>query len=335
VWHNRTTTALRRLIGTRRRGSLFRKIPVPENPGRTQVETKLPATEAIAARYRELDAWDSGAILEAMWEAQLAAVAAVHAALPAIAAAADAAVPRLGRAGRLVYVGAGTSGRIGAQDGAELPPTFNWPRDRLLLLIAGGAAALTNSVENAEDDAQAAVATIARHAVGAGDVVLGIAASGTTPFTVAALREAARRGALTIAVANSAASPLLDAAAHPILVATGAEVIAGSTRMKAGTAQKVVLNLFSTLVMVRLGRVHQGLMVDMQATNEKLRERAMRMLRELTGRDEAAIRLALEHSGGRVKIAVLVLQGLLPAAAEAALARNDGRLRAALAEIPP
>jgi N-acetylmuramic acid 6-phosphate etherase len=293
----------------------------------------LPATEAISPRYRDLDGWDDQAILDAMWEGQLAAVAAVRAALPAIAAAADASVPLLARGGRIVYAGAGTSGRIGAQDGAELPPTFNWPRDRVVLLIAGGEVALTKSVENAEDDAEAAIAAIARHAIGRDDVVLGIAASGGTPFTVAAVREAARRGALTIGIANSPDSALLAAAAHPIAVATGAEAIAGSTRMKAGTAQKVVLNLFSSLVMVRLGRVHQGQMVDMQASNEKLRGRAVRMLRHLTGCDEAAARGALERSGGRVKIAVLVLEGLDPAGAEAALARNGGRLRVVLAEL--
>jgi N-acetylmuramic acid 6-phosphate etherase len=299
----------------------------------TNIAPPLPATESISARYRELDAWNPATILEALWEAQLAAVAAVRAALPAIEAAAAASVPLLARGGRLVYSGAGTSGRIGVQDGAELPPTFDWPRHRLVLLIAGGEAALTDSIENAEDDADAAMAAIARHAIGCDDVVLGIAASGTTPFTVAAVREAARRGALTIGIANSPGSPLLAAAAHPIAVATGAEAIAGSTRMQAGTAQKVVLNLFSTLVMVRLGRVHQGLMVDMQATNEKLRGRAVRLLRHLTGRDEAAVRAGLEQSGGRVKIAVLVLEGLDPAAAEALLQRNDGRLRAALADL--
>jgi N-acetylmuramic acid 6-phosphate etherase len=299
----------------------------------TNIAPPLAATESISARYGDLDAWDDLAILEALWEAQLAAVAAVRTALPAIASAAAAAVPLLARGGRLVYAGAGTSGRIGAQDGAELPPTFDWPRDRVVLLIAGGEAALTKSIENAEDDADAATAAIARHSIGSGDVVLGIAASGATPFTVAAVREAASRGALTIGIANSPDTALLAAAAHPIVVVTGAEAIAGSTRMKAGTAQKVILNLFSTLVMVRLGRVHRGLMVDMRASNEKLRGRAVRMLHHLTGRDDPAIHAALEQSGGRVKLAMLVLQGLDPAAAEAALQRHGGQLRGAMAEI--
>ena len=242
-------------------------------------------------------------------------------------------MPRLARGGRLVYAGAGTSGRIGVQDGAELPPTFDWPPERLVLLIAGGEAALTRAIENAEDDAAAAVAAIERHAIGGDDVVIGLAASGATPFTVAALREAGRRGALTIGVANAVAAPLLDAAAHAIAVETGAEAVAGSTRLQAGTAQKVVLNLFSTLVMIRLGRVYQGLMVDMRATNEKLRRRAVRMLCHLSGRDEATVQDALARAKGKVKLARLVLEGVEPAAAQSLLERNGGSLRAALVEL--
>ena len=293
----------------------------------------LPATESIDPRYQDLDAWPPAAILAAMWEGQLAAVAAPSAALPAIAAAAAAAAPLLARGGRLVYAGAGTSGRIGVQDGAELPPTFDWPQDRLVLLMAGGEAAFTRSIENAEDDGAAAEAAIARHAIGPDDVVLGIAASGGTPFTTAAIRAAAARGALTIGISNSPGGALLAAAAHPILAETGAEAIAGSTRMKAGTAQKVVLNLFSSLVMVLLGRVHQGLMVDMQARNEKLRRRAARMLAHLTGEDDAAIRAALDEAGGSVKLAVLVLQGLDRAGAQALLDDSGNNLRAALLRL--
>lgn len=297
----------------------------------------LPATESINPRYRDLDAWDAQTSLQAMWEGQLAATAAVQSALPAIAAAAEAAAHRLARgAGRLVYAGAGTSGRIGVQDGAELPPTFDWPADRLALLMAGGDRAFTKSIENAEDDREAGAAAVATHAIGSHDVVLGIAASGNTPFTVAVLQAAGARGALTIGVANAAGGGVLQHAQHPILVATGAEVVAGSTRMKAGTAQKIVLNLFSTQVMILLGHVHQGLMVDMQAKNEKLRLRAIRMLRHLTGiDDEAALRAALAKTGGRVKTAVLVLRGLDRAGAEALLARHGGRLRLALSEAAP
>ena len=229
------------------------------------------ATETISPRFRDLDRWPAAEVLRAMWEGQLAAVAAARAALPALESAAEAALPRLARAGRLVYAGAGTSGRIGVQDGAELPPTFDWPEDRLVLLMAGGASAFTRSVENAEDDCDAARHDVAAHAIGGDDVVIGLAASGSTPYTTTIISESAQRGALTIGIANSPGGALLAAAACPILVESGAETIAGSTRMQAGTAQKVVLNLLSSLLMVRLGRIHRGLMVDMNARNAKLR----------------------------------------------------------------
>ena len=297
------------------------------------MKPQLPATETILPRYADLDAWPAGDMLAAMWEAQLAAVAAVRPALPAIEAACVAAAARLATSGRLVMVGAGTSGRIGAQDGAELPPTFNWPQQRLLLLMAGGDIAFTKSVENAEDNSDAAIAAIAAHAVGRNDVVIGLAASGSTPFTTAAIIAARAAGALTIGMSNSAGGALLTAAEHPILVETGGEVIAGSTRMKAGTAQKVVLNLLSSTVMVLLGHVHRGLMVDMQAKNAKLRLRAVRMLRALTDCDDDAATAALAATDGRIKPAVLVVYGLDAAAADAALARHSGVLRRALREM--
>ncbi len=295
----------------------------------------LPATECADPRYREIDAWPPQAALAALFEAQLSAAAATRAALPAIESAVAASVDRLREGGRLVYAGAGTSGRLAAQDAVELAPTFDWPADRLVLLIAGGLAALTEAAENAEDDAEAARRAVADHAVGAADVAIGVAASGRTIFTCAVLQAAAASGALTIAVANSAATPLLALAAQKILVETGAEPIAGSTRLKAGTAQKIVLNLFSTLLMLRLGRVHGGLMVDLRATNAKLRARALRMLRHLTGADAAPAEAALAQAGGNVKTAVLLLRGLDLAAAGALLARHRGHLRAALAELPP
>jgi N-acetylmuramic acid 6-phosphate etherase len=291
----------------------------------------LPATEAASARTADLDAWDSATVLEALWEGQMAAVAAVRPALPTIAASAEAAAARLASGGRLVYAGAGTSGRIGVQDGAELPPTFDWPDDRLVLLMAGGEHAFIRAIENAEDRRDLALAEIARNDVGALDVVVGLAASGTTPFTIACLEAAKARGALTIGIANSPDAPLFAAATHPILVETGAEPIAGSTRMKAGTAQKVVLNMFSTLVMVRLGRVYRGLMVDMVARNAKLRHRAERMLMAITGEKTEPVRRALDHAGGKVKLAALILDGLDRPAAEALLEAHGGQLRQALA----
>ena len=292
----------------------------------------LPATEAVSARHDMLDAWDVPAILASLWEGQLAAVAALGPALPALGRAVEAAVARLEAGGRLAYAGAGTSGRIAVQDAVELVPTFDWPEDRLVLLMAGGEAALLRSVENAEDRADLAAAAVVQHALGPADVLVGVAASGTTKFTVAAVRTARARGALTIGVANSARSPLLEAAEFPVAIETGAEAIAGSTRMKAGTAQKAALNLFSTAVMVRLGRVYRGRMVDMQARNAKLRARAVRMLRGLTECDEPAARAALEAAGGKVKLAVLVVRGMAVADADALLARSGGSLRAALRE---
>jgi N-acetylmuramic acid 6-phosphate etherase len=295
---------------------------------------ELPATERVSPRYEALDAWDDATILSSLWESQLAAVAAVQGALPQIAAAAAAAAARLQQGGRLVYVGAGTSGRIAVQDGAELPPTFDWPADRLLLMIAGGEAALTRSVENAEDRADQGAAAIETAGIGASDVLIGLAASGATPFTLACVTAAATAGAVTIGIANSPGAPLLTAAAFPILVATEAEPIAGSTRLKAGTAQKVVLNLFSTLLMVRLGRVYRGQMVDVQARNAKLRHRAERMVQLLTGEDPASVRQALELADGRVKLAVVLLRGLDRPAAEALLGAHEGQLRSALDSLP-
>ena len=186
-----------------------------------EIAAPLPATEQVSPRYRDLDAWAPASILATLWESQLAAAAATRAALPMIEAAAEAALPRLAGSGRLVYAGAGTSGRIGVQDGAELPPTFNWPEQRLVLLMAGGDAAFTRAIENAEDDRQAAINAIAANNIGPADVVLGIAASGSTPFTVAAIAAARQAGALTIGIANSPDGAVLRAAECPILVETG------------------------------------------------------------------------------------------------------------------
>ncbi len=291
-------------------------------------------TEKLSPRYAGLDAWEADEILDALIEGQLAAVAAVRAARGAIAEAAHAVEERLRQGGgRLIYAGAGTSGRLAVQDGAELPPTFGWPRERLLLLIAGGDEALVQAVEGAEDEAATAVDLIQRHDVGRSDVLLAVAASGTTPFTLACLTEARDRGALTIGIANNAGTPLLAKADHGIWLDTGPEAIAGSTRMKAGTAQKIALNLLSSLVMIRLGRVFDGLMVDVQATNAKLVRRSETMLVHLTGCSREEAQAALERARGSVKLAVLLLNGCDVAAAEEALARSGGRLREALARI--
>jgi N-acetylmuramic acid 6-phosphate etherase len=292
------------------------------------------ATEDISARFVDLDAWPTADAVEAMYESQLSALAAVRPALGAIAQAADEAAATLKENGRLVYIGAGTSGRVGVQDGAELPPTFDWPRERLLFVMAGGLDALTASIEGAEDDEDEAERRVDAAGVGVGDVAIGVAASGTTPFTVAGLRRAAQRRAVTVAVANNDGAPLLAVAKHPILVETGVEVIAGSTRMKAGTAQKVVLNLLSTAIMLRLGRVHHGMMVQMRANNAKLRRRAKVMVTTIAGCDPATATAALEAAGGDIKRAAVIAAGApgLQAAA-GLLERHRGSLRGALSEL--
>ena len=287
-------------------------------------------TEHISPRYVELDSWPTAEMIAAMYEGQLAAAAAVRAALGAIAAAVDDAVPVLQQGGRIVYVGAGTSGRIGVQDGTELPPTYNWPADRLVFAMAGGLDALVRSTEGAEDDEGAGAQAMAAAKVGANDVVLGIAASGTTPFTIGALRAAKAAGAVTIAIANNADAPLFAVARHPILVDTGTEVVAGSTRMKAGTAQKIVLNLFSTAVMVKMGRIYRGLMVDMRARNAKLLRRAEVIVGEILGCSQGDAARHLAQADGDVKAAVLIGLGVDRNEAAELLQRHSGNLRSAI-----
>lgn len=289
-------------------------------------------TEQMSPRYVELDSWPTSEVLTAMYEGQLAAAAAVRGALGAMAEAVDDAVPALQRGGRLVYAGAGTSGRIGVQDGAELTPTFDWPAERVVFAIAGGLDTLVRSAEQSEDDEAAGLQTAADAHIGANDVVIGLAASGTTPFTIGALRASSRAGAVTIAVANNPDAPLFEVARHRILVDTGSEVIAGSTRMKAGTAQKIVLNLLSTAVMVRMGCVYRGLMVDMRARNAKLRRRAKVIVREIVGcsGDDAAKYLAVAEDD--VKTAILLGLGMNLATAQQLLRRHGGNLRFAIDE---
>ena len=289
-------------------------------------------TEQVDPRYADLDSWSAAEMIAAMYEGQLAAAGAVRGALGAIAAAVEDAVPALRRGGRIVYVGAGTSGRIGVQDGSELAPTYDWPADRVVFVIAGGLDALVRSIEGAEDNEAAGAEAIANAKIGADDVVIGVAASGTTPFTIAALRAANTAGAVTLAVANNADAPIFAAARHKILVETGSEAVAGSTRMNAGTAQKIVLNLFSTAVMVRMGRVYRGLMVDMQARNAKLRRRAAVIVRQIVGCPESEAARHLEQANGDVKTAILLGFGLSGGDAEQLLKRHGGNLRAAIDE---
>jgi N-acetylmuramic acid 6-phosphate etherase len=287
-------------------------------------------TEQISPRYRDLDSWPTAEMIVAMYEGQLAAAAAVRGALNAVAAAVEDAVPALQRGGRLAYIGAGTSGRIGVQDGTELPPTYNWPPDRLVYLMAGGLDALVRSTEQAEDNEAAGTQAVSDAHIGPNDVVIGIAASGTTPFTVGALRAAHAAGAVTIAVTNSPDAPLFEVARHRILTDTGSEVVAGSTRMKAGTAQKIVLNLFSTAVMLKLGRVYRGLMVDMRARNAKLLRRAEAMVGEILNCPPSDAARFLKQADGDVKTAVLLGSGADLREAAELLRRNSGNLRTAI-----
>jgi N-acetylmuramic acid 6-phosphate etherase len=289
-------------------------------------------TEAFSSRFADLESWTSPDLVAAIVEGQFAAIGAVQAASASLAEAIDGAAERLSRGGRLIYMGAGTSGRIAAQDGAELPPTFNWPRERALALMAGGKEAFLNAVEGAEDREDLARADLDAVGCRQEDVVVALAASGRTPYAIAGLVEGKARGALTIGMFSNPGARLGEVADIPVLLATGPELLAGSTRMKAGTAQKAALNAFSTGVMIRLGYVHKGLMVEMRPTNAKLKERAVRMVDSLTGAGPDASRAMLEETGGSIKLAVLRLTlGLDAAAAKARLAAAGGILGRALA----
>src|SRR5579872_3529349 len=291
------------------------------------------ATEEIDPRFADLDAWSLTSAMEAMWEGQLMAVAAIGHALPAIAAAAEAAKVALGDRGRIVYVGAGTSGRVAVQDGAELMPTFAWPSDLVCFIVAGGDRAFVTSIEGAEDDIEDAVAQITAARVTPHDVVIAVSASGTTPFTVAALQQAGSFGAVAIGVANNPGTALLASAKFPILIETGRELIAGSTRMKAGTAQKVVLNLISSGIMLRLGRVYRGMMVNMPPTNAKLQRRAEAMVAQIARCDPSHAASSLEQAEGDIKTASLLALGVDRADAETMLRNCDGNLRRVFAEL--
>jgi N-acetylmuramic acid 6-phosphate etherase len=288
-------------------------------------------TESSGA-FAEIDSWSDARILEALVEGQERAIAAVRSAIPAISRAATAMAERLARGGRLIYAGAGTSIRIGVQDGSELPATFGMPEDRLAYLIAGGRAAMFETLADAEDDE--ADGSDQAETCGPGDLLVAVAASGSTPFTIAAARRAREKGALVIAVVNNPGSRLAAAADIEILLASGPEVIAGSTRMGAGTAQKAALNLLSTLTHIRLGAVHDGLMVNVEAGNAKLRQRALGIVAAIAQVDEARAAAALAAANGKVKPAVLLCAGAQDyAAAQKMLADAHGNLRLALSRL--
>jgi len=291
------------------------------------------ATEEVDPRFADLDAWSLSSAMDAMWEGQLAAVAAIGRALRPITAATEAAQSALGEHGRIVYVGAGTSGRVAVQDGAELMPTFAWPSERVHFIVAGGDSAFVTSIEGAEDDIDDAIRQVKAARLTPHDVVIAVAASGTTPFTVAALRQAGSCGAVTIGLANNPGTALLKSARFPIIVETGPELIAGSTRMKAGTAQKVVLNLISSGIMLRYGRVYRGMMVNMQPTNAKLKRRAEVMVAQIADCEPAEAARSLEQAEGDIKTAVLLALGLDRVNADTVLQNCDGNLRRVFAEL--
>lgn len=258
---------------------------------------------------------------------------AVAAVLPAVAEAIDRIAERLRHGGRMIYVGAGTSGRLGALDAAEMPPTFGTDPDLVQALIAGGRRALWETCEGAEDSEEDGARDVASRAA-PGDAVVGIAASGRTPYTVGALRQARRLGCLTVAVTNNPGSPLAALAHVAIAPVVGPEVIMGSTRLKAGTAQKMVLNMLSTGVMVKLGKVYSNLMVDMVASNEKLRQRAVRMVALAAGCNPEAAQQALQACGYQARTAIVMLLAQAdPEAAAAALHRCGGDIRRAVTAL--
>jgi N-acetylmuramic acid 6-phosphate etherase len=270
--------------------------------GRGAPRTPLPVTETPHPGGAELDRLPTSQLVARLHAGDGEAVAAVGRALPAISRLADAAAAALGRGGRLVYAGAGTSGRLGALDAAECPPTFGVDPGRVLALVAGGPPALRRAVEGAEDDRAAGARGVETARVGPRDLVVGITASGTTPFVLAALAAARRRGAATaLLTSNPAARPPVD---HRVVLATGAERIAGSTRMKAGTAAKMALGLVSSAAFVRLGAVRAGRMVALRPASEKLRRRAVRTVAELGGVGAAAARRLLSAAGWDVSRAL-------------------------------
>ncbi len=287
----------------------------------------LPVTESVNEATHGLDTLATEALVALLAREQAIAADVVARATPSIALAVDAIVERLRAGGTLHYVGAGTSGRLAMLDAAECPPTFGTPPSLVVAHVAGGEPALVRAVEGAEDDAEAAIVEM-RATVRAADAVVGISASGGAPFVVAALREARLIGARAIALTSVAASALARAADLSIVVETGPEALAGSTRLKAGTAQKLVLNAISTATMVRMGRVYDNLMIDVVATNAKLQARAIRLVSSVADVDAARARALLADAAGNVKVAIAMhRRGVDAAEARALLETAGGFLR--------
>ncbi|MFD5537523.1 N-acetylmuramic acid 6-phosphate etherase [Streptomyces sp. NPDC127079] len=288
-------------------------------------------TEAFRPELAGIDTLPTLDIARLMNGEDAQVAAAVGRRLPEISAAVDAIAARMADGGRLVYAGAGTAGRLGVLDASECPPTFNTRAGQVVGVIAGGPEALVTSVEGAEDSAELARQDLDALGIGAVDTVVGISASGRTPYAVAAVAHARALGALTVGLSCNEGSPLAAAAEHGVEVVVGPELLTGSTRLKAGTAQKLVLNMLSTITMIRLGKTYGNLMVDVRASNDKLRARSRRIVALATGAPDAEIEAALTATGGEVKNAVLViLAGVDGPTAARLLEESGGRLRAAL-----
>ncbi|MFG2227475.1 N-acetylmuramic acid 6-phosphate etherase [Streptomyces sp. NPDC048644] len=296
---------------------------------RAQLDTLT--TEAFRPELAEIDRRSTLEIARTMNDEDATVPAAVAAQLPRIAAAIDGIAARMAEGGRLIYAGAGTAGRLGVLDASECPPTFNTDPTEVLGLIAGGPAAMVTAVEGAEDSAALAADDLTALGLTAADTVVGISASGRTPYAVGAVEHARALGALTVGLSCNAGSALAAAAEHGIEVVVGPELLTGSTRLKAGTAQKLVLNMLSTITMIRLGKTYGNLMVDVRASNEKLQARSRRIVALATGASDEEIETALAASDGEVKNAILMIIGGTDAPTTARLLdASHGHLRAAL-----
>ncbi len=291
-------------------------------------------TEALHDRAAGLDMQPPATVLRFLAEAQAEAAKSVQGAIEQIAEAASVAASCLAGGGRLAYAAAGSSGLMALADGLELPGTYGIARDRIVILIAGGSQALVDLAGGPEDDATQAASDVANAGLSSGDCLIALSASGSTPYAIGALEEAKRRGLKTIAIANNAGAPLLALAGTPILLATPPELIAGSTRMGAGTAQKIALNMLSTLMAVHLGHVHDGHMVNLHADNLKLKGRAARIVATIAAVSEAEALVLLDRSGGSVKPAILLAAGAADADAALELLEGTGHnLRSALSRL--
>ncbi|MFJ6086430.1 N-acetylmuramic acid 6-phosphate etherase [Streptomyces sp. NPDC092369] len=305
------------------------------NPRDLRAALESLTTEAFRPELADIDRLPTLDIARLMNGEDTTVPVAVARRLPEIAAAIDAIAERMAGGGRLVYVGAGTAGRLGVLDASECPPTFNTDPDEVVGLIAGGPEAMVTSVEGAEDSAEFARADLDALGLAPADTVVGISASGRTPYAIAAVEHARGLGALTVGLSCNAGSALGTAAEHGIEVVVGPELVTGSTRLKAGTAQKLVLNMLSTITMIRLGKTYGNLMVDVRASNEKLRARSRRIVALATGAGDEEIERALAATDGEVKNAILtLLAGVDGPTAARLLEESGGHLRAALAAAP-